>query len=232
MISSYRVPGGSDVKVMATVVKGTLDEMTAQKGTLIWKFGGPKPVAQATTAAPRAAAMASDARAGASQSNVYDTTNYTGRKVDFNVKDIDIKNLLGAIAEISKKNIIVADDVKGSVTIKLRNVPWDRRSTSCSKRGLGRETSATSSGSPHRDLAGGAKAPPRLQEPPATEPLNRRSRELRQGGRPDHAAEGLADRARDGVGGLAHQHADRQDVQEAHCGRKGSSQPRHERRRC
>ena len=140
MLSSYRVPGGSDVKVVATVAKGTLDELTAQKGTLVWKFGGPKPVAQATTPAPRAAAMASEARAAASQTNVYDASNYSGRKVDFNVKDIDIKNLLGAIAEISKKNIIVADDVKGTVTIKLRNVPWDQALDIVLKsKGLGRE---------------------------------------------------------------------------------------------
>jgi type IV pilus assembly protein PilQ len=140
MLSTYRVPGGSDVKVVATVAKGTLDEMTAQKGTLVWKFGGPRPVAQATTPAPRAAAMASEARTMGNQSYVYDSTNYTGRKVDFNVKDIDIKNLLGAIAEISKKNIIVADDVKGSVTIKLRNVPWDQALDIVLKsKGLGRE---------------------------------------------------------------------------------------------
>ena len=140
MLSSYRVPGGGDVKVVATVAKGTLDEMTAQRGTLIWKFGGPKAVAQAVTPAPRAAAMASDARAAAAQSSVYDASQYTGRKVDFNVKDIDIKNLLGAIAEISKKNIIVADDVRGTVTIKLRNVPWDQALDIILKsKGLGRE---------------------------------------------------------------------------------------------
>jgi type IV pilus assembly protein PilQ len=139
-LSSYRVPGGEDVKVVATFAKGTLDEMTAQKGTLIWKFGGPRPLAQATAPAPRAAAMASDARGAATQSTVYDATNYTGRKVDFNVKDIDIRNLLGAIAEISKKNIIVADDVRGSVTIKLRNVPWDQALDIVLKsKGLGRE---------------------------------------------------------------------------------------------
>ena len=141
MLSSYRVPGGAgDVKVVATVAKGTIDEMTAQKGTLIWKFGGSKALAQATTATPRAAAMASDARAAAAGPNVYDTSQYTGRKVDFNVKDIDIKNLLGAIAEISKKNIIVADDVRGTVTIKLRNVPWDQALDIILKsKGLGRE---------------------------------------------------------------------------------------------
>jgi type IV pilus assembly protein PilQ len=140
-LASYRVPGQlGEVKVVATVEKGTADEMTAQKGQLIWKFSGKAPVAQATTPAPKAAAMASEARAAASDTNVYDSSNYTGRKVDFNVKDIDIKNLLGAIAEISKKNIIVADDVHGSVTIKLRNVPWDQALDIILKsKGLGRE---------------------------------------------------------------------------------------------
>ena len=145
MLGSYRVPAvAGDVKVVATVSKGTQDEMTAQKGTLIWKFTGPRALVQqptvqqaTTTPAPRAAAMASDSKAGGT---VYDASQYTGRKVDFNVKDIDIRNLLGAIADISKKNIIVADDVKGTVTIKLRNVPWDQALDIILKsKGLGRE---------------------------------------------------------------------------------------------
>ena len=143
MLSSYRVPAApGDVKIVATVAQGTPDEMTAQKGTLIWKFGGAKALVQQapTTPAPRAAAMASDAKAGVAAGSVYDASQYTGRKVDFNVKDIDIKNLLGAIADISKKNIIVADDVRGSVTIKLRNVPWDQALDIILKsKGLGRE---------------------------------------------------------------------------------------------
>src|SRR5471032_1712352 len=99
--------------------------MSAQKGALLWKFTGKVPVAQAAAPAPKVAAMASEARASAAEGSVYDSSQYSGRKVDFNVKDIDIKNLLGAVAEISKRNIIVADDVKGTVTIRLRNVPWD-----------------------------------------------------------------------------------------------------------
>jgi type IV pilus assembly protein PilQ len=46
--------------------------------------------------------------------------------VTFEFKDIDIHNLLRIIAEISKKNIVVSDDVSGKVTIRLRNVPWDQ----------------------------------------------------------------------------------------------------------
>src|SRR2546429_4024706 len=70
--------------------------------------------------------MPTESTPAAAASTIYDSSQYTGRRVDFNVKDIDIKNLLGAIAEISKRNIIVADDVHGTVTIKLRNVPWDQ----------------------------------------------------------------------------------------------------------
>ena len=141
-LSSYRVPNQpGEVKIVAAMAAGTKDELTAMKGTLIWKFAGKAPVVvqqAATTPAPRAAAMASDKNAASG--TVYDTSQYTGRKVDFNVKDIDIKNLLGAIAEISKKNIIVADDVRGTVTIKLRNVPWDQALDIILKsKGLGRE---------------------------------------------------------------------------------------------
>ncbi len=127
VLSCYRAPGApGEVKVVATLAAGTHDDLEVLKSTLTWKFGGPKPVAQAAQPPARAAAMASEAKAATQQGNVYDANQFTGRRVDFNVKDIEIKNLLTAIAEISKKNIIVADDVKGTVTIKLRNVPWDQ----------------------------------------------------------------------------------------------------------
>ncbi len=146
-LASYRATDVvGDVRIIATVAKGTTDDLTAQKGLLLWKFGGPQAqaregqAAQATLRAPQAAAMASETKGAQQQGNVYDASQYTGRKVDFNVKDIDIKNLLGAIAEISKKNIILTDDVKGSITIKLRNVPWDQALDIILKsKGLGRE---------------------------------------------------------------------------------------------
>ena len=132
LLSSYRAPGSDgDVKIVASVRPGTPDSIDAGKNALTWRFGGPQAVAQG---------QATQAAAKAGASTELDDRNYTGRRVDFNVKDIDVKNLLGAIAEISKKNIIVADDVKGTVTIKLRNVPWDQALDIILKsKGLGRE---------------------------------------------------------------------------------------------
>ena len=41
-------------------------------------------------------------------------------------KDADIHNIFRLIAEVSNLNIITTDDVKGKVTIRLVNVPWDQ----------------------------------------------------------------------------------------------------------
>jgi type IV pilus assembly protein PilQ len=51
---------------------------------------------------------------------------YAGRRIDLDLKDADIHNVLRLIGDVSRKNIVVADEVKGRVTIRLRNVPWDQ----------------------------------------------------------------------------------------------------------
>ena len=50
---------------------------------------------------------------------------YTGQKISLDFKDADVRNILRLISDISGLNIIVSDSVKGKVTIKLDNVPWD-----------------------------------------------------------------------------------------------------------
>jgi len=65
---------------------------------------------------------------------------YTGQKVTFNYKDIDIRNALKLIAEMSDLNIIMSDDVKGVLTMRLVNVPWDQAlDLILSAKGLGKE---------------------------------------------------------------------------------------------
>ena len=52
--------------------------------------------------------------------------NYRGRRIDLDFKDADIHNILRLLSDIGRVNIIAADDVSGTVTIKMRNVPWDQ----------------------------------------------------------------------------------------------------------
>src|SRR6266571_4256184 len=47
------------------------------------------------------------------------------RLISFDFKDADVVNLLRILAAESSKNVVIGDDVKGKMSISLRNVPWD-----------------------------------------------------------------------------------------------------------
>jgi type IV pilus assembly protein PilQ len=53
-------------------------------------------------------------------------TRFGGRRIDLDFKDADIHNILRLLADVGHVNIVTADDVTGSVTIKMKNVPWDQ----------------------------------------------------------------------------------------------------------
>jgi type IV pilus assembly protein PilQ len=46
-------------------------------------------------------------------------------KISFDFMDADIRNVLRVLADVSRKNIVIAEDVKGKVTVKLDNVSYD-----------------------------------------------------------------------------------------------------------
>lgn len=50
---------------------------------------------------------------------------FAGRRIDLDFKDADIHNILRLLAEVGQVNIVTADNVSGSVTIRMKNVPWD-----------------------------------------------------------------------------------------------------------
>ena len=51
---------------------------------------------------------------------------YVGKPVTFNFQDVPVRTVLQLIAEESNLNVVVADTVSGSVTLRLINVPWDQ----------------------------------------------------------------------------------------------------------
>ena len=51
---------------------------------------------------------------------------FSGRRIDLDFKDADIHNILRLLAEVGGVNIVTGDDVTGSVTIRMVNVPWDQ----------------------------------------------------------------------------------------------------------
>jgi type IV pilus assembly protein PilQ len=54
------------------------------------------------------------------------TQGYRGEKLSFNFQNVDVRAALQAIADISGLNIITSDSVAGSLTLRLKDVPWDQ----------------------------------------------------------------------------------------------------------
>jgi type II secretory pathway component HofQ len=51
---------------------------------------------------------------------------YTGQKISLDFKDGEIVNVLRILSEVGGENIVVTDDVKGRITVRLIDVPWDQ----------------------------------------------------------------------------------------------------------
>jgi type IV pilus assembly protein PilQ len=65
-------------------------------------------------------------RAAGQVTTIGGPTRYVGKPVTFNFQDVPVRTVLQLIAEESNLNIVVADTVSGSVTLRLINVPWDQ----------------------------------------------------------------------------------------------------------
>ncbi len=51
---------------------------------------------------------------------------YPGQRISLDFKDADIKNVFRLLAEVSGLNIVVTDEVRKTVTVRLVDVPWDQ----------------------------------------------------------------------------------------------------------
>jgi type IV pilus assembly protein PilQ len=51
---------------------------------------------------------------------------YAGEKLSLNFQNIEVRALLQVIADFTNFNIVTSDTVTGSVTLRLKDVPWDQ----------------------------------------------------------------------------------------------------------
>jgi type IV pilus assembly protein PilQ len=51
---------------------------------------------------------------------------YTGPKISLDLQEVDIRNVLRLLADVTGNNLVVEPGVSGKVTLKVDNVPWDQ----------------------------------------------------------------------------------------------------------
>lgn len=51
---------------------------------------------------------------------------FTGEPISLDLKDADIRDVLLTFSKLARLNMVIDPEVKGSVTVRLENVPWDQ----------------------------------------------------------------------------------------------------------
>lgn len=117
-VSSYQESfKPKDVRVLVKLNEKTPYEVKDEGGVITVEFASQTiSVKTAVTSAvsPNAATQAAGAK------------EYEGAKIDLDMMDANINDVLRLLAEVSNINIIAADDVKGTISLRLKNVPWEQ----------------------------------------------------------------------------------------------------------
>ena len=53
-------------------------------------------------------------------------TGFTGEKLSLNFQNVEVRSVLNVIADFTNLNIITSDSVRGNLTLRLKDVPWDQ----------------------------------------------------------------------------------------------------------
>lgn len=73
-----------------------------------------------------------------------DGPGYSGEKLSLNFQNIEVRSLLQVIADFTNFNIVTSDTVAGSLTLRLKDVPWDQAlQIIMDAKGLGMKKSGT-----------------------------------------------------------------------------------------
>ncbi len=51
---------------------------------------------------------------------------YTGERLSLNFQDIEVRAVLQLLADFTGLNVVVSDSVGGTLTLRLKNIPWDQ----------------------------------------------------------------------------------------------------------
>jgi type IV pilus assembly protein PilQ len=53
-------------------------------------------------------------------------TRWRGHTIDLDLKGVPLHDVFRLLSDVGRINVVVGDDVKGAVTLRLKKVPWDQ----------------------------------------------------------------------------------------------------------
>ncbi|WP_374032158.1 AMIN domain-containing protein [Bdellovibrio bacteriovorus] len=127
-IDAYQNPGSSTARFVIQMREGVGEPAVQQEGNSL--------LIVASGSAPAEAAEVTDVSTAMEDNNILPSQNLTeflagntkfyGKKISIETNNMDIRDALNFITEESGVNMVISEDVKGAVSLKLRQVPWDQ----------------------------------------------------------------------------------------------------------
>ncbi len=128
MISSFSE--GGDVKIIVAAKHGGKPniEIDANKGRLVWHFPRTKGRGRSEVVSLGGNKVSGFASAPAplAKRRLGKRSRWRGERIDIELQDAPIKDVLLLFSDIGRVNIIAGQGVNGKITMKLASVPWDQ----------------------------------------------------------------------------------------------------------
>ncbi len=122
LVWSFDRPTNPSVSIGQGVVVGTNHSVTVERDDAL----APMPRIQTGMHDDGRVETTGGSQAGFTSSLRAQERPYSGRRVDLDFQSADIHSILRLLADVGHVNIVTADDVGGTVTIRMNNVPWDQ----------------------------------------------------------------------------------------------------------
>ncbi|HUQ01772.1 MAG TPA: type IV pilus secretin PilQ, partial [Kofleriaceae bacterium] len=127
-VSSYTDPKSGDVKVVVELTSDVTPRFDTSGGDLRLAFAASPKVRTQSVPGPVVGGF------GATSTPVTQTSVaqlgkkkvYRGPTIDLDFKDADIHDLLRTLGDVGRVSIVVPEEVRAQVTVRLKRVPWDQ----------------------------------------------------------------------------------------------------------
>jgi type IV pilus assembly protein PilQ len=145
-VDAYQSPGSTTSRIVVQMRPGFGEPVVQQEGNsllIVTSESGAEPMEVAAKGAAESEEGDASLTKGESESNVELSSNkilasqsldeflsgntkFYGRKISIETSNIDVRDALKFITEESGVNMVITDEVKGNISLKLRQVPWDQ----------------------------------------------------------------------------------------------------------
>ena len=153
-VDAYQNPGSSTSRIVIQLREGVADPIVQLEGNSLLVMGSSEVVAHksvdpvpatAPTSVPSVNESLGESSSDASSSEpsytedekrilssrsleefLSSNTKFYGKKISLEVNEMDVKEVIKLLSDESGVNLIIADEVKGTISLKLKDVPWDQ----------------------------------------------------------------------------------------------------------